>query len=619
MTVAKQAALKASSEYLNKLRTMGMGTMFFEKDDPSRPVSHSIPIASAGSESMNPLGGLFTTPEIAEAIEMVEPTYNNLTQAWMKLVGSVRWVKTVGSVATQIKNFESNLGFAVLNGYMMSGQNTPAFKAAGKYVKGQYSKAEIDAITEKAIKLNLVGQSVGARELKEMLGSGDVHDIALDIALSPEGKWGKKVAKKLNIFKQANKLYRLADDFWKVYAYMTEREQLSDARFNSKYEDLTKEQQEQIDVESSERVKNTWPTYDRVVEGAKYISKRAPVFGNFISFPAESLRVLSNSIKLAKQDMADPQLRHLGVRRAAGIAAYFGLRSAITIGLAKMAGFAAAGILGAAFGDDEEERNKRAIKQALPPFMRTGDLAVIRSNEPHRFVVVNLSSLDPYAIIPNSLNAYTEGREGIFGKTMEPGVLAASTELFSLFLEPEMTFSTMWSVMNDKNPKTGEKLTMETDNNLQSSAKVAAAVWNQLEPSTISLLRRLYERKDKEAEILALGGARPYDVDLHKSFGYILSQFGKDIDAINSEYNSLKYRDIPQNEKDAAEMAAEDKKAFAISKLNETYRDFINLGADPKVLNELINQRSSIKMTGFDKNTKNSIKTGKINKKTLFK
>lgn len=622
MTVAKQAALKSASQYLNKLRIMGMGTLFFEREDPSRPVAeYTVEIAPKGSESMNPLGGLLTTKEIAEALDMVDPTYNDLTETWMKLVGMVRWGKTVGSVATQFKNFESNGGFAVLNGYMLSGENTQAFKAAAKYVKGQYSKGEIDAITDKVIRLNLVGQSVGMRELKEMLGSGDVHDIAVDIALNPEGKWGKRVAKRVDVLGAANKLYRLGDDFWKVYAYMVEREQISDARFNgAKYDSLTKQQQEQVDIESSERVKNTWPTYDRVVEGAKFVSKRAPIFGNFISFQAESLRALTNSIKLAKQDLSDPQMRHLGVRRMAGITAYIGLRSAITIGLAKMAGFAAAGILGSIFGDDEEERNKRAIREALPPFMRTGDLAVTQGEKPHQYTVVNMSSLDPYGVVPNSLNAFTEGREGIFGRTMEPGILAAGTELFSGFLEPEMTFETMWSVINNKDPKTGEQLVMETDTDLQASAKVAAKIWDQLEPSTVSMIQRLYERDNKEAELLALGGARPYDVDLHKSFGFVLSRFGKDIDAINKEYNNIKYNDkMTEQEKEAAEKVAEDKKAFAISKVSQIYRDFINIGADPKVLDELINQKSAVKVTGYDKNTKKSIKTGKISKEKLFK
>jgi hypothetical protein len=619
MTVAKQAALKASSEYLTKLRENGMGTLFFEENDPSRTASHSVQIASTGTESMSPLGGLFTTPEIAEALETVEPTYNELTNTWMKLVGAVRWGKTVGSIGTQFKNFESNTLFAVLNGMLLSGKNTKAFGAAAKYVKGQYSAKEIDDITEKTIKLNLVGQSVGMRELKTMLGSGDINDIALDISLSPDGKWGKKVAKNLNVFREANKLYRLGDDFWKVYAYINEREQMSDARFGQAYDQLTPEQQEQIDVESSERVKSTWPTYDRVVEAAKFVSKRAPIFGNFISFQAESLRVLANSIKIAREDLKDPKTAHLGVRRIAGITAYFGLRSAITIGVAKLTGFAAAGILGAAFGDDEEERNKKAIQEALPTFMRTGELFPIRTKEPHRFVVVNMSSLDPYGIIPNSLNAFTEGREGIFKKTMDPGVGAAAAELFSAFLEPEMTFKTMWSVMNNIDPKTKQDIVMSTDTDGQALAKVASKVWDQLEPSSVALVKRFYEREDKEAELLAIFGARPYDVDLHKSFGYILSQFGRDVDAINTEYNKIKFKDLPQADKDAAERAAEDKKAFAISKVNEIYRNFINIGADPEVLDQLINQRSPIKVTGFDKNTKDYLKTGDIKREELFK
>jgi len=114
--------------------------------------------------------------------------------------------------------------------------------------------------------------------------------------------------------------------------------------------------------------------------------------------------------------------------------------------------------------------------------------------------------------------------------------------------------------------------------------------------------------------------ARPYDVDLHKSFGFVLSRFGKDIDAINKEYNRIKYNDkVTEQEKEAAEKVTKDKKAFAISKVAHIYRDFINIDADPKVLDELINQKSAVKVTGYDKNTKKSIKTGNISKEKLFK
>jgi hypothetical protein len=620
MTVAKQAALKGASEYLTKLREFGMGTLFFEAKDPSRPASHSVPLASIGTESMSPLGGLVTTKEIYDAIQSIEPTYNAMTQAWMKLVGYVRWGKTVGSVATQFKNFESNLGFAVLNGLLLTGNNGEAFRGAAQYVKGQYSKGEIDALTEKLIKLNLVGQSVGARELKEMLGGGDLHDIALDIALSPEGKWGKKVSKRYNVFKEANKLYRLGDDFWKAYAYLNERQVVARGRFEAPYESLTKEQQEQVDLESSERVKNTWPTYDRVVEGAKVISKSLPIFGNFISFQAESLRVLQNSVKLAMKDIRDPQMKSAGMKRMAGIVSYFMLRSAITIGAAKAAGMAASGLIGAVMGDDDEERRKNAIKQAAPIFMRSGDLAVIQGDQPHKFTIVDMSSLDPYGIIPRSLNAFTDGREGIFGAQMEPGVMAAGTELFSSFLEPEMTFSTMWSTINNTNPKTKQKLVLENDTDIQAAAKVAGAIWDQLEPSTIALVKRMFTTERPAAEFLAIAGARPYEIDLHKSFSIILSKAGDDLSAINTEYNRIKYNEkATPEEKKSAEKIAEDKKAFAISKLNQIYRDFILTGADPNELNAIINQKSAIKVTGFDATTKKGIKTGNINREKLFK
>jgi hypothetical protein len=621
MTVTKQAALKSSSQFLSNLRDKGMGTLFFEKNDPERPASHSVQIASTGTESMSPLGGLYTTPEIYESLQAVEPTYNNLTNAWMRMVGAVRYGKTVLSLATQLKNIESNLGFAVMNGIVYTGNSFGAAKDSWAYVKGQYSKSDIDEITEKVIRLNLVGQSVGAREIASMLSSGDVHDIALDMALSSEGMWKKRVTKRINPFPAFNKAYRIGDDFWKVYGYINERELVSKARFGGTYSSLTEEQQAKVDLESSERVKNTWPTYDRVWEGAKFVSKNAPIFGDFISFQAESLRVLANTIKIANEDIKDPEMRAVGMRRMAGIAAYLGFRSAVTIGVAKLFGFAAAGILGAIMGDDDEERRKNAIREALPPFMRTGDLLIIPSKTaPHKYTVLNLSSLDPYGLIPSSMNALTEGREGIFGRTMDPGVPAALAELFSPFLGPEMTFDAMWSLMQNRNLKTGNNIVLETDGPADAFDKSIAYTWSRLKPSTYSMIERLIKNENKSAEAWAIIGARPYEVDLHEAWGFALSRMYSDMDGISREYNAIKYnKKYTPEEIKAAQEEAESKKEAIISRYNKLYQDFILTGADPKILDEQINERSAIRVTGFDKQTKIGIKTGKVKKGGLYK
>ena len=614
LTVGKQAALKASSQYLSELRKNGMGTIFFEANDPKRPLTHNVELATMGSETLAPLGGLYTTKEVYDALMTMEPTYNNLTQAWMKIVGSVRWAKTVGSLATQMKNFESNLGFAVMNGLLFTGSTGSAFKGAGIYVKNQYSDTEIDEITEKAIKLNLVGQAIGARELAEMLGTGDIHDVALDIAVGPEGKWGKRVTKRLNPFRALNKTYRLGDEFWKVYAYMNERQLVSRGRFDgAAYESLTPEQQDQVDAESSERVKNTWPTYDRVIEAAKFVSKRAPIFGNFISFQAESLRVLTNTVKLAAQDIKDPQMMESGIRRMVGITSYVALRTAITVGAAKYFGFAAGGILGAALGDDDEERRKDAIKEALPPFMRTGDLLIIPGDAPHKYTVVNLSDLDPYGIIPKASNALTEGREGIFGRVMQPGVMAAVAEFFSPFLEPEMTFNTLWSIRMGIDPQSGKKIVGDTDSTGEAFAKTVAYVWKQLKPSTLAIFDRVSKGGSGSVEFAAVAGARPYEVDLHKAWDFALNRMRQDMDEVTSEYNNTAYSEkATQEEKDAAKALAETKKANIINRYNEIYKNFILTGANPDILNEKIDSRLPVKVTGFDKKTKEGVKTNVI-------
>jgi hypothetical protein len=618
ITVAKQASLKAASQYLTGLRNNGMGSIFFEENDPERPVEFSVKISSEGSDSKSPLNGLYTTPDIAEALESVGPTFNDLTNAWMKLVGAVRWGKTVGSVVTQLKNFESNIGFAVMNGLIFSGENTQALKGAGKYFGGQVTGKKLDELTQKVMALGLVNQSVGTGELRKMLGSGDIHDIAVELAVTGKAKGAMNWIGKP--FKAANKLYQLSDDFWKVYGYLNERELMSNALYNKKYDQLSVDEQTTVDLEASERVKMTQPTYDRVWAGAKYVSERAPIFGNFISFQAEIVRVLNNTIKIAARDMKsdNPKVKALGYKRFAGMVTYVGLRTVLTYAAAQAAGIGVAGLIG--MFDDEEEKEKEAgLRKALPPFMRTGDLLAIPQKDPSKFTVFELSSIDPYGIVFKSMNALTEGREGIFGETMDPGVPAAMAEFFSGFLEQEMTFKTFNDLMNNSNPRTGEKIIKNDQTKSQAFLEAGKYVANQLKPSTIGLVERLMG-KTPETELGSMFGARPYDVDLNRSFGRVMAQAGKDMEDVVKEYGRVRFdKELTPAEKKEKIKAAEERLAYYANSLSETYRQFLLLGADKKQLDEMIKKRGQVKSTGFNKAFKKSILTGDINPETYFK
>lgn len=623
LTVTKQAALKASSDYLSGLRELGLGSIFFEKNDENRPSEFSTEIASIGTDSKSPLGGLMTTPQIAEVLESMSPTFNELTNLWMKAVGAVRWGKTVGSIITQLKNIESNFGFAMMNGLYFTGKNGKSFGGALSYLKGQYSKDELSDVSKKVIRLGLVGQSVGANELSEMLSSGNIHDIALDMATNPKSKWKKVKDTATFIPEQANKAYRLGDDFWKVYAYLSEREILAKAIYSGEYDALSESEKNDIDLEASERVKNTWPSYDRVVEGAKYVSKRAPIIGNFISFQAESLRVLGNTIQLAVNDIKSDNtaMKEMGTRRMIGIASYIGFRTAATTAIAKISGIAGAGILGSLLSDDDEDRKKKGMNKALPPFMRVSDkLYIHNESEPWKYTVYDISSIDPYNVLPNTMNAITEGRDGIFNKTMEPGIIAGMTQFFGNFLGFEMTYETASSLFKNSNLKTGDPIVLPSDTYSEAMLKMGKYVFNQLEPSTISLVERLAEREDKGAELSAIAGARPYDVDLHKSFRYQISDMVKGLENINKQFNRVSYSTTASvEEKENAEYLAEESKSRLISNLNETYNQFIELGADIDVLNEIIKTTNSIKSTGFDARTKKAIKTGEFDSSKLYK
>jgi hypothetical protein len=460
---------------------------------------------------------------------------------------------------------------------------------------------------------------VNAQELRTMLGSGDINEIALDMALNPRSKWDRFKGFIGKPIEAANWGYRMGDDFWKVYAYMNERGQLADALYDTNYESLTDEQRNVVDIESSERVKSTWPTYSRVIEAARYLSMRAVIFGNFISFNAEVMRILPNTIKIGLADIKsdNPKIRAMGMRRLGGVVSYAAFRTAIVSAMGTLAGIGAAGVVGMFSNDDDEERRRRAVRTAAPSFTMTGDPLIIKGPTPHEFTVVNVSSIDPYGVLFSSLNAFTEGREWMYGKTMEPGSGAAVAELLGVFLEPEMTFETMFSAMLNTNIRTGEKIVLANDPDWL--GKVSAYAWKNLEPSTISLYKRLRDKGDYKTEALAVAGMRPYSINLHDSFGFILSRAGKELEEVGRRYTRDSFKAKTEEEKRAVEQEAENTKMIIINKLNEIYNDFVFIGADPKVLEEMVNKRSSIKMSGFDKNTKKGILGGKIKQQDLFK
>ena len=620
MTVAKQAELAATSDYLRQLRDQGLGTLFFEKNDQNRPATHSVPLASDKSATMEPLNGLYTTPEIAEAFEDAVNTRNAAVQLWMKIVGANRWFKTVGSIRTQFVNFESNLGFAVLNGLIFTKDGRPTWRSksiteAREYVKGQYGPKEISEITEKAIKLGLVGQSIDINAIRKAFREDDMFEMALDVALTSEGVFKKKSISRIKPQAPFNKAYRMGDDFWKVYGYITERETVANGRYETSYDQLTDEQKEAVDKEAADRVKDTWPTYDRMFEAVRKLSQNVPILGNFTAFQAESIRVLMNSIRLMKKDLADPQMRQAGIRRALGISTYLGLRTSITTMSALAMGYGVSGVLGMLLNDDDEEDKKWAIKEVSPIFMRTGDLFIKQDKDkPHIYTVIDFLSIDPLGITQRSMNALTEGNEN-----MDAGVGAAVAELFGGFLEREMTFKAVEDLTLNRNSSNGLKIYNEEDTLGEAVGKITKYLYKSLKPSSVGLVERALTNENKAFEAAAFVGFRPYEIDLHQSFNISLTRMRNSIDEISAEYTKIKFDPkISEEDKEQARLRAGEKKAEVIKKYNRLYTTLIKLGASQEVLEEMVDEKKAVKPTGMDKKTKAGILEGGVDPTTLY-
>lgn len=600
LTIGRIASLKSSMEFMTKVRQLGMGNIFWEADN--RPPEASVQIASDSNKAWDPLAGLYTTPEVKEVFKEAEEKQHSLVKLWMRIVGTIRWGKTVGSVVTQIKNFESNIGFAVMNGHYRAGKAGESFK----FMKDKLFGKEMsdDAIIEKAVRLGIVDQSVGMRELKEMFNTDSLDKVILKTSLnqkSPIKRIGRSAG---NVIGYLNKIYGTSDDFWKIYGFLNEAESLSNARFNKSYKDLTPEEQADIDVEASERTKNIYPTYDRVWEGAKILSKGLPIFGNFLSFQAESLRVLRNTISYAYNDLKDPATAKMGAQRLAGITAYLSIRTTVLYAIAQMTGVGMAGVLGIG-NDDEEEQKLKDINNYGPTFIRSGDKLAI-DNGNGKYTVYDVGSLEPYGSIFKTMNALTEGSEGV----KDPGLLAAMDQLLGPYIELEMTVGTLMQLYNNETEGGGQiynPLDPEGDQVLDKIGYVL----KKMRPSTIDLISRIAAKEDKGNEVAAAFGGRGYEIDAAKGFSFKLRAASELFEANRNALNKIKFKEgTSDEEKQEAEKLFEERNNKIIELLSEDYQSAIRLGVNPETLDEALARKKFFQ--GYTKDVKQKIKTGII-------
>ena len=591
-TVVKLSALSAKNDFLNKIKDAGMGVYLFT--EKSRPEGYNVQIAAPGSDAMNPLNGLYTTPEIAKEFNNLPGELNNLMKIYMKAISLIKWGKTIGSIMTHGKNLFGNLGFVAVNGHTSGAKD--AFKAIVSDMKNS-SNEEMRKRIDNYIEIGVMNQSTGMNEIRDMFKDSD-FDSSLAERLSKRPSIKNKPVN--TVLGKANRIrksigrgfeyaYQAEDDFFKILAYESELRRYSKAEFNKDIKDLTETERAKIDKTVSNIVKDTMPTFSRIPKIVKAL-RRSPLLGNFISFQAESYRTAFKTMQLAKSEITskNPAIRAIGARRIVGSAIYLSARTALLSYYGSAFGMGLAGLAGYLSDDDEEKELGKDLRKFLPPWATQSDIIPIKNSD-GTITYVDMSASDPHGGINKAFNAFFGGDNPI------DGAKEAMFSIFKPFLEPEMTAKAMFNLMSGNDNYDRPIWNSEDDWN-DMAGNIGSFVWGIAQPGTVTSVNRIIKAEDKLGEIVGgLTGYRPIKVDVGESFGYRVYDYKDRLENAKKLYTNVSYKeDATDEEKEKALEKANLKTEEIYKELMEDYNSAERLGVESKILRTEIKDKLNL-------------------------
>ena len=568
-SVLKLTTAVEGQRTLNKIRELGLNKFLF-----SSPTGNfTAQIASKNSEALRPLNGLYTTPEVKAALESVPEQLSRFMEIYTNQVSSrVKWAKTIGSLATHGKNVIGNLGFMWSNGHTDLKALSTAYKVIKNDIKSGGDKALLER-ARKYVELGLTNQNISLREINDMFGSTNLEDAMLErltkknLTKKLKG-WIPSLKKKSFVLPEKfeqflEDMYQAEDDFFKIVAFENEIARYSDALYGKPYNKLTAEQQQALDEYVADKVvKQTYPSYDRVPEGVRSLSKIW--LGNFVSFVAESYRVSFNTVKLGAQEIKsdNPKLRAIGAKRLGGSLTYLAAKSNLVAFFGKAAGVGAAGLLGLALDDEEEKKTQRALNSFVAPWSKNSDLIILKQGD-GKFTYVDLSASDPFGNLSQIANAMT--KDGLSIGSFVDGLI----EAVNPFTDPDIGTRRLLNLRYNKDDN-GKPIYNTEDSFEDQSEDIIKYIYEVFELGTITSVRKIFKAEDKGQEAIGqVTGAKPITVDVAESLGYNMIGFKKRI----ADARKLRRTDLDQANKSLREIEQE---------IYELSQDALVLGVDMK-------------------------------------
>lgn len=500
----KMSNLIGSHKFLTETKAAGLAGGWMSHANDIVP-GHTARIAADASDTMYPLNGMHTTPEIARALDeaMRDPVGQHFPELYLKAVGLVKKGKTVYSPMTQVRNFNSAYVFELVNGHLFSRNVLENQNIAARTITANIGRAgptrgfqalrgspeadigdvfqglvdgridlddvgQMQAVANRMTELGIMGTSARAGEVEELYKAAlrnqgnDPYRIMEHMATGVAGKADRA----------AGELYAAGDDFHKVSGAVAEyrqlREALPESISNSEIEEMV-----------GRLIRDQYPTYPLAPRFVRRVSLH-PVVAPFATFTAESMRTGWNLLKRTYREIfnptaiaagADPatvaKIRQIGIKRAMGI---------LTAGAGPAA---AAGWAKSALGISDQ--TDQDFREGLPPWSRNSEIMWLAwDKENHTADYIDMSYTDPYNYWKKPVIAMLSGQD------WEQSFEQAMRELASPFMAPDILSGAMLEsirIMNEgrENQTPIDELIME----------MAQPIYEAAEPGFMSQGRRV--------------------------------------------------------------------------------------------------------------------------------
>jgi hypothetical protein len=513
-SIDRMATLISKHEFLSEARDIGMGTYFFEK-----PEGREFSVRIKGES--NPLAGLYTSRDIAEAMDglnEVQGLGSNFMKLYYSGIAATKYMKTIGSFKTQVRNFVSGFQFMVMQGNIpLKPKDLKAFQEALKISGTQILNSTNQELRDKVIELKRIGLIEGelqTSELKALYKDAGLMEKFFDPSTT-EGSTAKKKLKRLKyLLEVPASFYQAGDNVWKMVQFEMEK-----AKYKKAMPELSESELQKIAVEN---VRGTMQYYSLSSFAAKKLN-RNPVIGTFALFWAETLRIQANSIRLINKELKNPKLRAIGMRRLVG----FMVGSQMWKIIAK-AGAMGLGLAAKGFTDEDEENMKRFDASWE---RNTNKLYTKIDKENGIYNFIDMSAYDIYGAQNKAIYA-------LFGGERKE----ALKEFFKPVADLDIFTKSMVEAISNKDLETGKEIG-PSDKTIQ---RIIVHAGKDFLPGSLNDALRIKKsfseeanicgrRYDTSIEVGAALGYRETSRDIGKSLGFKIRHFNSQEDKITGK------------------------------------------------------------------------------------